>query len=73
MAFRVVTAEPSTSAGFAVSSAFMTEDAALGFARDLIEDSVEVLRIEDDAGTPVLDADEVKAWCAARKRQRSGP
>lgn len=73
MAFRVVTLEPETATGFAVSSSMASEDAALGFARDLIEDGVEVLRIEDDAGAVVRHADEVKAWCAARKRRRSGP
>ena len=46
---------------------------ALGFARDLIEDSVDVLRIEDDAGAVARDADGVREWCAARVRRRARP
>ena len=73
VAYHVVTSEPTTASGEGISSPFVMEDAALGFARDLIEDGVEVLRIENDAGAVARDADAVKAWCAARKRRRAGP
>ncbi len=71
MPFRVVTAEPSSPSGIATSSAIDKLDDALGFARDLIEDGVEVLRIEDAAGAVLRDADEVRAWCAERPRKRA--
>lgn len=56
-----------------MSSAIDKLDDALGFARDLIEDGVDVLRIEDATGAVVKDADEVRAWCGARRRKRVEP
>ena len=53
MGFRVVTAEPSTVSGTAISSSMQTLEDALGFARELLEEGIEVLRIENDAGVVV--------------------
>ena len=59
MGFRIVTAEPSTASGTAISSSIQTLEDALGFARELLEEGIEVLRIEDDAGTVVRHANEM--------------
>ena len=63
--FRVVSVEPLSATGTATSSAIDKLEDALDFARDLVDDGVDVLRIEDAAGAVVKDAGEVKAWCAA--------
>lgn len=55
------------------SSAMVSEEAALGFARDLIEDGITVLWIEDRDGAVVKTEDEVRAWCEARVRKRARP
>ena len=73
MPFRVVSAEPESATGFAISSVIEKIEDALGFALVLTEHSLEVLRIEDAAGSTVKDADEVQAWCAAQVRRRTGP
>ena len=67
MSFRVITLEPNGSN--ATSSVFETEEDAVDFACDLIGEGVVVLRIADGCGVVVRDADEVKAWCAARRRR----
>ena len=59
MGFRIVTAELSTASGTAISSSIQTLEDALGFARELLEEGIEVLRIEDDAGVVVRRADEM--------------
>ena len=59
MGFRIVTAELPTASGTAISSSIQTLEDALGFARELLEEGIEVLRIEDDAGAVVRRADEM--------------
>ena len=57
MPFRVVSAEPSSSSGIAVSSAIDKIEAALDFALVLTSEGLDVLRIEDAAGVVVRDAE----------------
>ena len=57
MGFRIVTAEPSTASGTAISSSILTLEDALSFARELLEEGIEVLRIEDDVGVVLRNAD----------------
>ncbi len=59
MGFRIVTAEPSTASGTAISSSIVALEDALGFARELLEEGIQVLRIGDDAGAVVRRADEM--------------
>ena len=59
MGFRIVTAEPSTASGTAISSSILTLEDAFGFARELFVEGIQVLRIEDDAGAVVRRADEM--------------
>lgn len=69
MTFHVITAEPLLACGQGISSPFATSDVALEFARDLVEDGVEVLRIEDDECAIVYDGEAVRAWCEIRRRR----
>ena len=64
MSFRVVSAEPLSLSGIAVSSAIEKLEEALAFAAVLTREGLDVLRIEDATGAVVRDADQVKAWCA---------
>lgn len=71
--YRIITAEPLAASGVATSSAIENLEDALGFARDLLADGIQVLQIEDVDGAVVHDSDAVKAWCAARPRKRTRP